>query len=508
MQISSYVPGVSPDFSITRNEGRTVTLSFHYDLSGFYDEETGVDLWDGEIGSQLGPYGDYVHQTADRPMDLTYWVPLTAGPTHKFAGSYYLNDAHDGTSLVHEFTVTILDAANGYVGTSKADYVFGSDGTDAFHFVGEGDIYAGGGGTDFYYIESESDRIIELGGDNYVITYISYQLGAGVSVTVLKTYADDVTNINLTGNELTQYITGNAGNNILKSNGGGDTLYGVAGDDTYIVRSGDKVIEYQDGGFDRVKAEESYALNNCSVEFLTTILSTETTKIDLTGNKFSQEIVGNYGENVLHDGGAGGADTLRGLAGNDTYRVFNSGDVIVESAAQGLLDKLVAAVDYALGSGVHIEIMTTNGSTGTSGIDLTGNDFAQTIFGNAGANTVNGKGGNDTLTSGGGNDILVFDTALNDAANVDTITDYDAAADVIHIDNAVFSALTATGALAASAFRDIAAAPKDADDRIIYNSGTGNLYYDADGSGSAFGNIKFAHLANLAELTAADFVVI
>ncbi|WP_442578200.1 hypothetical protein ACSBOB_21965 [Mesorhizobium sp. ASY16-5R] len=70
------------------------------------------------------------------------------------------------------------------------------------------------------------------------------------------------------------------------------------------------------------------------------------------------------------------------------------------------------------------------------------------------------------------------------------------------------TALVTIGALAASAFKDIAAGPKDANDRIIYNSDTGNLYYDADGSDAAFSNVKFAMLNGVPTLTAADFAVI
>jgi hypothetical protein len=64
------------------------------------------------------------------------------------------------------------------------------------------------------------------------------------------------------------------------------------------------------------------------------------------------------------------------------------------------------------------------------------------------------------------------------------------------------------GGLDASAFKDTAFAPKDADDRIIYNSDTGALCYDADGWGTAFGNVRFATITGSPVLTAADFVVV
>ena len=72
--------------------------------------------------------------------------------------------------------------------------------------------------------------------------------------------------------------------------------------------------------------------------------------------------------------------------------------------------------------------MTTNGSTGTTGIDLTGNEFVQSITGNAGANRLEGKGGSDTLRGLGGNDTFVFASTIG-AVNVDTIVDFNVADD-------------------------------------------------------------------------------
>jgi serralysin len=77
--------------------------------------------------------------------------------------------------------------------------------------------------------------------------------------------------------------------------------------------------------------------------------------------------------------------------------------------------------------------------------------------------------------------------------------------DTIRLENAVFTGLAA-GALAPGAFNTGAAASQ-ADDRIIYNTATGALLFDADGSGAGAA-VHFATLAGGLALTASDFLVI
>ena len=192
---------------------------------------------------------------------------------------------------------------------------------------------------------------------------------------------------------------------------------------------------------------------------------------------------------------------MEGGAGHDRYYVDNAGDVVVEADVSGN-DLVVSTVSFSL-AGQYIERLTLEGSADING---TGNSFANEIVGNAGDNTLDGSGGSDTLTGGAGADSFVFSTALG-ASNVDTITDFNAAADTIRIDNAVFLGLS-TGTLASDAFAaNTSGNAGDATDRIVYETDTGRLYFDADGNGAG-AKIHFATLDPGLAMTNSDFVVI
>jgi Ca2+-binding RTX toxin-like protein len=77
--------------------------------------------------------------------------------------------------------------------------------------------------------------------------------------------------------------------------------------------------------------------------------------------------------------------------------------------------------------------------------------------------------------------------------------------DTIELENAVFTALTTAGPLAASAFF-IGARANTKDQRILYNSANGNLLYDQDGSG-AIGSICFATITSRLALNNTSFIV-
>ncbi|OAP49361.1 hypothetical protein AU381_14415, partial [Sinorhizobium glycinis] len=224
------------------------------------------------------------------------------------------------------------------------------------------------------------------------------------------------------------------------------------------------------------------------------------------GGPAADILIGNAAGNVL-DGGRG-ADRLQGLAGNDTYIVDNSGDRASEAASAGT-DLVKSSVSFTLGA--NIENLLLTGSLSANG---TGNALANRLIGNSAANTLGGASGNDTLDGGAGSDVLsgnagrdqfVFSTALG-SSNVDHIRDFSAIEDTIVLSSKIFSTLV-PGTLSSGPFEDIAAAKVDANDRLLYDSETGALFYDADGSGAGKA-VKFAHFDNKAAITSADFFIV
>ncbi|MER9712380.1 calcium-binding protein, partial [Mesorhizobium sp. M0174] len=181
--------------------------------------------------------------------------------------------------------------------------------------------------------------------------------------------------------ETSDTLYGTSGDDVFHG-AGGHTMIGYGGNDTYYVDDvRDKEIEAAGGGTDKAFASVSHALAAGSeIELLATNSPSGTTAINLTGNAFAQTIQGNAGANVIN--GAGGADTLVGYGGNDTYYVDNVGDRVFESVGGGT-DRVFATVSHTLSAGSQIELLATNPS-GTSAINLTGNEFAQSIGGNAG----------------------------------------------------------------------------------------------------------------------------
>lgn len=212
-----------------------------------------------------------------------------------------------------------------------------------------------------------------------------------------------------------------------------------------------------------------------------------------------------------------GAAFLKGGFGNDTYYI-RSGDVIDE-AANGGRDTVIVSASHALAADAQIEVLKLSGLSAKSSANLTGSDIANEIYGHAGNNALKGQGGNDKIFGGSGNDKLyggsgydtfVFNTKPNTKSNVDRIYDFNPKYDSLQLENSIFTKLgkgSSAGVRIKSDMFVKGSHAQDWEDRIIYNSKSGALYYDRDGIGFA-AQVKIATLSKGLKLTYKDFFVI
>ena len=179
-------------------------------------------------------------------------------------------------------------------------------------------------------------------------------------------------------------------------------------------------------------------------------------------------------------------------------------DVVTEAASEGT-DTVQTFTTWTLGANLENLILK-----GTGAINGAGNNLNNTITGNTGNNILKGNAGNDKLIGGAGVDKLTGGTGkdlflFNNLSGIDTITDYSVTDDTIQLENAVFTTLITTGALAANQF--VFGTAVDSNDHIIYNKTSGALFYDADGNGST-ASVQIALIGINLALTSAEFVVI
>ncbi|MBI1732609.1 MAG: calcium-binding protein [Gammaproteobacteria bacterium] len=349
-----------------------------------------------------------------------------------------------------------------------ADFLYGNAGDDTLRGEEGNDILAGGtgddrliGGTgsDIYFVDSVDDLVTEGkgAGIDTVNSIVTHTLRANVERLFLNGFAA----IDGTGNALDNTIRGNAPDNTLRGGGGDDILKGGDGNDTLKGGKGDDVLK------------------------------------------------GGAGDDTLS--GNGGADKLRGGAGDDTYRAVKLVDTVKEGIDKGT-DTIETRENYSLDELPNVENLTLKGEGNVSGTGnerdnvLSGNKGDNALFGGSGDDVLAGGLGNDDLAGGDGNDTFRFDAALDAATNVDVIQDFVTGTDTIVLDGLIFTALE-PGELAAGAFVSGAGVvAADADDRILYDTSTGELFYDADGSGAGAA-VLFAQLSGAVALAASDFLV-
>ncbi|WP_300116869.1 hypothetical protein [Sphingobium sp.] len=442
-------------------------------------------------------------------------------------------------------------------GGTGADKMTGGAGNDTYVVDNVGDMVVEKAGAGFDTVNSsisytlaanvESLRLIDVtgavdahgnNGNNWLnALWVDAEPAAG---TMIRLYGEG-------GND---NLIGSRYGDLLDGGTGADKMTGGNGNDTYVVdNASDIVVEKAGQGFDTVNSSISYTLG-ANVESLRLIDVTGAvdahgngaknwlnalwvdvepaagTMIRLYGEGGDDTLIGSrYGD--LLDGGAG-ADQMTGGDGNDSYVVNDARDVVIEKAGQGF-DTVDASVSYNLSANVEsLRFIGTTGAVTAHGnngnnwlsaiwvdvepaagtmIRLYGEGGDDRLTGSRYGDLLDGGAGSDMLRGGGGRDRFHFGDRLDAATNVDTILDFQKGIDRIELDDSVFAGLD-LGKLDASAFvANAAGVATSADQRIIYDTDSGQLFYDADGSlgGAA---VLFGIVAGHPPLTGADFVVV
>lgn len=423
--------------------------------------------------------------------DNDYVVLQDSAPTVDGGSGTDTLEIHFSGSLdmpnVSGFENLVLGGKSGINGTGDANdnTITGNDGKNTLDGGGGTDTLIGGKGDDVYIISDSLSVITEVangGKKDEVRTSVTYTLPAEVELLTL-TGADDIDG---TGNTLKNIITGNSGNNTLDGGGGTDTLIGGLGDDVYIVREAkDKITEKANEGHDRIDT----TVNKFSIAKLADIEDLGFIGAGdaiLMGNAKANALYGGDGNDTL-DGGKGG-DALAGGDGDDIYYIDDVLDTVVELDGEGY-DKVFSSVSYALSD--YIEELVLSGKanidgTGNGGDNLlTGNKGINTLSGLDGDDILDGLGGNDRYIGGDGSDTFRLGTAPNAKSNVKTVEDFVSAEDTLDINTAAFKWKGAPlGTLLAENFvSNDSGLAETATQRFAYNNTSGELFYDADGSG-------------------------
>jgi serralysin len=170
---------------------------------------------------------------------------------------------------------------------------------------------------------------------------------------------------------------------------------------------------------------------------------------------------------------ANGVRTLETLwdgGGTDEIDASNQTGAVTIDLREGAFSSIGGfASNVAVAFGAVIE----NGRGGSAADFLIGNDTA---------NRLNGGLGADSLTGGGGVDRFVL---ANPGVGIDWVTDFNSSEDLLVLDRAAFG-LAGAGSLAALGISFVTSgSPLSAAPTLVYDTTTGLVSWDADGSGAS-----------------------
>ncbi|MEH1816335.1 MAG: calcium-binding protein [Nostoc sp.] len=394
----------------------------------------------------------------------------------------------------------------------------GGDGNDTLNGGTGNNILNGGNGDDslnFYSLSTLVTQTVDGGTGNDTLSFsynsattgITSTFDATTNIAVISSTADttvfsykNIEQLNITATDYDDYLVGSNGNDTLRSGNGNDTIDGGAGEDFLDISlsTGNHLLNGGSGN------DSLQALSSIEDEFGNYVkgsVSGDNTLNGGVGNDILY-VSGSADENLL-DGGDGndflsvssdsdGQNTLNGGVGDDTLDVSSSTGNNLLDGGDGN-DSLIAS--YALGN---------NTLQGGSGDD--------TLRGGIGDAIIIGGKGNDRLFGEGGTDTFVFSSFDE---GLDLIRDFGAVNEpneLIQVSAGGFGGGLSAGVLKASQFT-LGESATTSTQRFIYNSTTGALFFDQDGSAGEFTQVQFAQvqfttLSAGLSLTNNNFVVV
>ncbi|MDO5619961.1 MAG: G8 domain-containing protein [Paracoccus sp. (in: a-proteobacteria)] len=414
----------------------------------------------------------------------------------------------------------VLDGGGGHDrlwGDEGNDTLYGRDGNDSLYGGLGDDVLYGHAGNDLLHGDDGNDRLYGGAGNDTLRGDNGNDMLNGES-------GDDLLyggagNDLLNGGAGNDRLYGDTGDDKLHGGGGNDTLDGGSGNDTLHGNQGNDLLRGGDGN-DGLWGEDGHDT-----------LRGDAGNDTLFGGAGNDWLYGGSGHDVLNGGtghdrlwGDDGNDTLRGGGGNDTLYGGIGNDQLFGDADNDLLygddgdDRLWGGLgnDTLHGGNGNDSLFGGVGNDwlhGGNGNDaLSGDAGDDRLWGGSGNDTLRGGGGNDTLYGGAGSDVLiggagadVFVIDTRPYGSVDSIRDFAPNEDTIWLAQSIFTGLRG-GALDVGFRSNTTGVAQSGADRIIYDSRSGRLYYDEDGTGSA-ARVHFATLSRGLNLDGDDFFV-
>ncbi|MEH2401541.1 MAG: calcium-binding protein [Nostoc sp.] len=514
------------------------------------DLSTGNNLLSGGVGndhlSVVASTGNNLLNGGDGNDDLfafgnvMYYNPDPDNDDHPSLGNNTLNGGagDDRLNASHSSGDNLLNGGNGndYLSvTAQDDRNYrptsgnntlnggaGDDTLDAYLSTGN-NLLSGGDGNDSINASATGNDTIDGGTGNDLLSYFNYSANYTKGITSTFNATTNIGSITM-GTHRVSYknierlgISGTQYDDLIVGSNGNDTLsegYNYGGNDTIDGGIGDDLLSFQNNNSTKgITSTFNATTNSGSITDGTNRISYKNIeRLDITGTNFDDLIVGSNGNDTLSGGYYGGNDTIDGGTGNDLLSYFGN-------YTKGITSTFNA---------------TTNSGSITDGtnrviyknierLNIRGTNFDDLIVGSNGNDTLDGgDGGNDILIGGNGNDILIggngndsliggsgTDTFAFNSFNqgIDRLDDFKATSELIQVAADGFGGGLSIGSLQTSQFT-LGASATTSTQRFIYNNITGALFFDKDGSASAFTQVQFAQLSAGLSLTKNNFAVV